>query len=214
MCKQPPFFQISCEESDPSQEDLLKGKKRAYSYFPWELSSFWVGNEKKPFKKDNLRQSLARAAQTLKLTAEGRKGSFKNGLLQQEQNDNETTLSTVRQILSLNHQDIDSFTFPKTCLRQETRRSVKYRSKDRSWNTNKWEDFCSRASSRSLLKVVLDLLFQSSELDKLCKQWKRTCCPNGLHEDVSQCEERWKGLREYCMRDCRLDFKPSEQETE
>ena len=161
---------------------------------------------KKPFKKDNLRQSLARAAQTLKLTAEGTKiNDFKNGRLQPEQYENETTLSMVRQILCVNLKDIGSFTFPKTCLRLETRRPAKYRSKDRSWNTNKWEDFRNQAWSRPLLKVVLGLLFKSFELNTLCKKWKRTCCPDGLHEDASLCEERWRGLRDYCMRDCGLE---------
>ena len=215
MCKQPTFFQVSCAERHPKQADLLKREKRPYSYFPSELLSFWIGNKKKPFKKDNLRQSLARAVQTLKLTAEGKMiNEFKNGLLLPEQNENETTLSAVRQIVSLYSRDIGSFTFPKTCLRKETRRPAKYRSKDRSWNTHKWEDFCSRASCRSLLKVVLDLLFTSYNFDTLCKQWKRTCCPSGLHEDASQCEARWRGLREYCMRDCRLEFNPLEQKTE
>jgi hypothetical protein len=168
----------------------------------------------KPFKKDNLRQSLARAAQTLKLTAEGTKmHDFKNGLLQPEQYENEATLSDVSKILSLSHQDIDSFTFPRPCLRKETRRPANYRSKDRSWNTNKWEDFRSRAGCRSLLKVVLDLLFKSSDLNKLCKEWKRTCCPDGLHEDASRCEEKWSRLRDYCMRDCRLNVESTDEES-
>lgn len=185
---------------------LLRLEKRSYSNFPPELASFWVGDKRKPFKKENLRQSLARATQTLKLAAEGQKKCvFKHGRLQPYQYENEKVLTTVRHILSNTQQDIDSFTFPKTCLRLETRRPAKYRAKDRSWNSQKWEEFRNIAGIRYLLGIVLDLLFESWNLEKVCGVWEKTCCPDGLHKDPRKCEARWRALREFCLKDCGLE---------
>ena len=215
MCKQLPHAQLSEGTRKTSCTDLLRRKKRTYSNFPSELSLFWVGNKKKPFKKDNLRQSLARATQTLKLIAKGsKKCEFKNGRLQPEQYENESILMAVRKIFPEDHQDKELFTFPKPCLRLETRRPAKYRSKDRSWNTTKWEEFRSIPSSRLILSLVLDLLFESSDLQKMCKVWERTCCPNGVHEHPLRCEATWNRLKEYCRRDCGLDCDSETDETE
>jgi len=193
----------------------LTHKKRSYNNFPLELASFWAGDKRKPFKKENLRQSLARAVQTLKLAAEEQsKCVFKHGRLQPHQYENEKVLTKVRYVLANTHQDIDSFTFPKTCLRLETRRPAKYRSKDRSWNTQKWEEFRNIAGMRCLLGLVLDLLFESWDLEKLSGVWEKTCCPNGQHGDALQCEARWRALREFCWRDCGLEDGMDTDETD
>ena len=155
------------------------------------------------FKKDNLRQSLARAVQTLKLAAKGeQKSVHKHGRLQPDQYENDTVKMEVKLILDM-HTEIDDFAFPRTCLRSETRRPAKYRSKFRSFNTSKWLEFRSTAGMPLLLDLVLDLIFQDWDMDRLCKVWEMNCCPEGQHE--LECKVKWNGLLEYCRNDCGLE---------
>lgn len=101
-------------------------------------------------------------------------------------------IAQIKQIYEGNSDLIKQFADTRQGPRIDSTHSKEDTSRFKTYNNKYMADTFSYSALREIYLLYVELIFEETDLDKLCRNWKMHCC-NGFHS--VECAEKWAQFR-------------------